>query len=164
MVDCRLADRRPPRDLAAFEATRRACALAGWEDRLVGALDPVATANLRWLAGYRHPRYGIPALAGALRAAFAAPAPLVDGAEAAGDPIAVLPVLYHLLWRQELMADLSVGSGVGPGRASIASAGKPPLAGARRGSRTALARTWYLGAVRRRYRSLVLCIRAVGLY
>ena len=48
-----------------------------------------------------------------------------------------------------------LGSGVGPGRASIASAGKPPLAGARRGSRTALARTRYLGAVRRRYRSLV---------
>ena len=44
----------------------------------------------------------------ALRAAFAAPAPLVDGAEAAGDPIAVLPVLYHLLWRRELAADLSV--------------------------------------------------------
>jgi hypothetical protein len=84
--------------------------------------------------------------------AFAAPAPLVDGAEAAGDPIAVLPVLYHLLWRQELAADLSVGSGVGPGRASIASTGEPPLAGARRGSRTALARTTYLGAVRRRYR------------
>jgi hypothetical protein len=92
VVDCRPADRRPPRDLAAFEATCRACALAGWEYRLAGALDPIGTANLRWLAGYRHPRYGIPALAGALRAAFAAPAPLVDGAEAAGDPIAVLPV------------------------------------------------------------------------
>ena len=131
VVDCRPADRRPPRDLAAFEATRRACALAGWEYRLTGALDPVATANLRWLAGYRHPRYGLPALAGAVRAAFAVPVPLVDGAEAAGDPIAVLPVLYHLLWRQELAADLSVGSGVGPGRASIASASKPPLAGAR---------------------------------
>jgi hypothetical protein len=67
VVDCRPADRRPSRDLAAFEATRRACALAGWEYRLVGALDPVATANLRWLAGYRHPRYGLPALARALR-------------------------------------------------------------------------------------------------
>ena len=40
----------------------------------------------------------------------------------------------------------------------------PPLAGARGGSRTALVRTWYLGAVRRRYLSLVPCIRAVGLY
>ena len=39
---------------------------------------------------------------------FAALAPLVDGAEAAGDPIAVLPALYHLLWQQELAADLSV--------------------------------------------------------
>ena len=100
--------RRGPGDLAAFEATRQACALVGWEYRLVGAPDPVATANLRWLAGYRHPRYGIPALAAALRAAFAAPVPLMDGAEAAGDPVAVLPVLFHLLWRQELTADLSV--------------------------------------------------------
>ena len=108
VIDCRPADRRPPRDLAAFEATRRACALAGWEYRLVGALDPVATANLRWLAGYRHPRYGIPALAEVLRAAFAAPVPLMDGAEAAGDPAAVLPVLYHLLWVQDLATDLSV--------------------------------------------------------
>jgi hypothetical protein len=108
VLDCRPADRRGPRDLAAFEATRRACAEAGWEYRLAGAPDPVATANLRWLSGYRHPRYRIPAAAAALRAAFAAPVPLMDGAEAAGDPVAVLPVLYHLLWRHELAADLSV--------------------------------------------------------
>ncbi|MGH3275169.1 MAG: TnsA-like heteromeric transposase endonuclease subunit [Streptosporangiaceae bacterium] len=108
VVDCRPADRRNPRDLAAFEATRRACGLAGWEYRLTGALDPVSTANLRWLSGYRHPRYGIPEAAEALRAAFAAPVPLMEGAEAAGDPLAVLPVVYHLLWRQELAADLSV--------------------------------------------------------
>ena len=41
------------------------------------------------------------------------------GAEAAGDPIAVLPVLFHLLWRHELAADLSVplypGTLVSPG-------------------------------------------------
>ena len=108
VVDCRPAGRRGPRDLAAFEATRRACGLAGWEYRLAGAPDPIATANLRWLSGYRHPRYGVPLVAAVLRAAFAAPVPLMDGAEAAGDPIAVLPVLYHLLWRQELAADLSV--------------------------------------------------------
>jgi hypothetical protein len=35
------------------------------------------------------------------------PAPL-DGAAAVGEPIAVLPVLFHLLWRQELTVDLSV--------------------------------------------------------
>jgi len=108
VIDCRPADRRPPRDLAAFEATRRACAAIGWEYRLVGALDPVATANLRWLAGYRHPRHHVPPTATALRAAFTARVALMDGAEAAGDPVAVLPVLYHLLWHQELTADLSV--------------------------------------------------------
>jgi hypothetical protein len=47
-------------------------------------------------------------LAEALRAAFAEPVPLLAGAEAVGDPIAVLPVLFHLLWRQDLAADLSM--------------------------------------------------------
>lgn len=32
----------------------------------------------------------------------------MGGAEQAGDPIAVLPVLFHLLRRHELTADLSV--------------------------------------------------------
>jgi hypothetical protein len=65
VVDCRPADRRGPRDLAAFEATRRACALIGWDYRLAGAPDTVATANLRWLSGYRHHRYGVPPVAAA---------------------------------------------------------------------------------------------------
>ena len=65
-------------------------------------------ANLRWLAGYRHPRCFRDEVAGRLREFFAGPAPLMDGAEAVGDPIAVLPVLFHLLWRQELVTDLSV--------------------------------------------------------
>jgi hypothetical protein len=45
-------------------------------------------------------------LAARLRAAFAAPAPLLAGAAAAGDPVAVLPVLFAMLWRGELAADL----------------------------------------------------------
>ena len=51
VVDCRPAERRKPRDIEKFEATARACELAGWEYRLAGATDPVVTANLRWLAG-----------------------------------------------------------------------------------------------------------------
>ena len=40
---------------------------------------------------------------------FTAPLPLLAGAESAGDPIAVvLPVLFHLLWCQDLTVDLSV--------------------------------------------------------
>jgi hypothetical protein len=111
VVDCRPAERRKPRDIEKFEATARACELAGWEYRLAGAMDPVVTANLRWLAAYRHPRHRVPATAGALRQVFTEPAPLMAGAGTAGDPVATLPVLFHLLWRGELAADLSVPLG-----------------------------------------------------
>ena len=37
--------------------------------------------------------------------------PLLAGAALAGDPVAVLPVAYHLLWRRELACDLSVPAG-----------------------------------------------------
>jgi TnsA-like endonuclease N terminal len=108
VVDCRPEERRGPRDAAKFEATARACARVGWEYRLVGTADQIVAANVRWLAGYRHPRHHQPEVAGVLRRVFAAPAPLMAGAEAAGDAIAALPVLFHLLWRHELTADLSV--------------------------------------------------------
>ena len=32
----------------------------------------------------------------------------MEGAEAAGDPLSTLPVLFHLMWRRELVADLSL--------------------------------------------------------
>ena len=111
VIDCRPEERRGPADVAKFDATAQACALAGWEYRLMGAADEVVAANVRWLAGYRHPRYYLPGQVGVLRRVFAAPAPLMIGAEAAGDPIAVLPVLFHLLWCHELAADLAVPLG-----------------------------------------------------
>jgi hypothetical protein len=55
VVDCRPTERIKPRDAVAFAETRRACELVGWEYRLVGAPEPVAVRNVRWLAGYRHP-------------------------------------------------------------------------------------------------------------
>ena len=108
VVDCRPVDRRPAGDAAKFEATASVCAQIGWEYQLLGAAEPVAAANVRWLAGYRHPRHDVPAIAGVLRQVFATPIGLHTGADGAGDPITVLPVLFHLLWRGELVADLSV--------------------------------------------------------
>lgn len=108
VVDCRPLDRRPARDVAKFEATATACAQIGWEYQLLGAAEPVAAANVRWVAGYRHPRHDVPAIAGTLRQMFATPIGLHAGADAVGDPIAVLPVLFHLMWRRELVVDLSV--------------------------------------------------------
>ena len=65
------------------------------------------TGNVRWLSGYRHPRHDRPVPAAVLREVFSAAAPLMAGAQTAGDPIAVLPVLFHLLWRHELAVDLT---------------------------------------------------------
>jgi hypothetical protein len=109
VIDVRPEQRIGERDAAVFAATARFCAQVGWEYERVGELDPVRAANLRWLAGYRHPRYAQPALASRLRAVFAGPAPLMAGAAAAGDPVAVLPVLFGMLWRGELAADLDTG-------------------------------------------------------
>ena len=106
VVDVRADDRIEPEDAEAFAATARACVSVGWEFRRTGVLEAVRAANLRWLAGYRHPRCLDPGRGGRVRREFEEPRPLMDGARQAGDPIAVLPVLYHLLWRHVLEADL----------------------------------------------------------
>lgn len=108
VVDCRPVGRRKPRDLVAFEAAQRACEAVGWEYRLVGSADEVLVRNVRWISGSRHPRHHDGDIAGRLLEAFADGAPLREGAERLGDPIAVLPRLFHLLWSRDLSVDLSV--------------------------------------------------------
>ncbi|MEU7154646.1 TnsA-like heteromeric transposase endonuclease subunit [Streptomyces sp. NPDC045456] len=80
----------------------------GWEFRLLGAPGPVVVRNVRWLAGYRHPRHRLEPAASRLREVFAEPVALMEGAAAAGEPVSVLPVLFHLLWPHELTVELSV--------------------------------------------------------
>ncbi|MRH92440.1 hypothetical protein GFY24_34310 [Nocardia sp. SYP-A9097] len=65
-----------PEDAAAFEVTERASRLVGWDYLRVGALDPVLTANLRCLAGYRHPRCLRPLVMALLEQAIVAPVEL----------------------------------------------------------------------------------------
>src|SRR5262249_54199876 len=123
-------------------------ALAGWGVGGVGVPDRVLVANVAWLARYRHPRCGSPDVARLLLKAFADPAPVMAGAAAAGDPLAVLPVLFHLMWRHVLVAGLAVrltaenlvgpGGALGPGlgaRAiSVSGTGSGSMAGTRRSS------------------------------
>ncbi|MCZ4508805.1 TnsA-like heteromeric transposase endonuclease subunit [Streptomyces sp. ActVer] len=106
VVDVRPDDRIEPCDAVKFAATAAACSLVGWDFLRVGAPDAVLMANARWLAGYRHPRVHRPDVAARLMAVFSEDAPLLEGVRRVGDPIAVLPVLYHLLWRQVFSADL----------------------------------------------------------
>ncbi|WP_054812366.1 TnsA-like heteromeric transposase endonuclease subunit [Nocardia arizonensis] len=108
VLDSRPLELIGERDREAFEATGRACAALDWRyavwDRLRGPL----VANQRWLAGYRHPRCMNTEVAEGLVRVFNRPMPLLEGAELVGDPLGTLPVLYHLMWKQLLVADLAV--------------------------------------------------------
>lgn len=104
VVDVRADDRIGERDEAAFEVTRQVCEQVGWRFRRVGSVGPTLLANLRWLAGYRHPRHAGIVDAEAARVVFAGGLPLTDGARRLGDSIRMLPGVYHLLWRGELQA------------------------------------------------------------
>ena len=64
--------------------------------------------NLRWLSGYRQPRFAVDSTVERLRATFAIPRPLLDGASWCGPSAAVLPVLFHLLRHGQLRAELSI--------------------------------------------------------
>ncbi|RDG35041.1 TnsA-like heteromeric transposase endonuclease subunit [Streptomyces corynorhini] len=106
VLDVRPDNRIEPADAVKFAATAAACARVGWGFERVGVLGPVLAANLRWLSGYRHPRVRNEQVVGALRAVFAEPQGLLTGVREVGDPIATLPVLYHMLWCHELAVDL----------------------------------------------------------
>ncbi len=108
VIDVRPDDRIEPGDAEAFDVTGRACELAGWRFMRVGVPDRVRTANITWLARYRHQRCGSPDPKRLLLKVFADPVPLMVGAAAAGDPLAVLPALFHLMWRHVLVTDLDV--------------------------------------------------------
>ncbi|MET7686334.1 TnsA-like heteromeric transposase endonuclease subunit [Streptomyces sp. NPDC005423] len=71
-----------------------ACAAVGFTYRRLVPPEKVVAANVRWLAGYRHPCYrDAGGLEQAVLAAFAAPRPLMAGATAAGEVLSALPVL-----------------------------------------------------------------------
>ncbi|MFF0794736.1 TnsA-like heteromeric transposase endonuclease subunit [Streptomyces spiralis] len=92
------------RALGAAKAITEACSHIGWTYRRLPPLDGILAANLKWLAGYRNA--GRLGLAAAIIEALARPRPLIEGADAVGDPIEVLPAVFHALWHGQLTTDL----------------------------------------------------------
>lgn len=134
VVDVRADDQIAPRDAAAFEVTRSACTEAGWGFERVGRPEPVLLANVRWLSRYRHPRCRQDPVAARLMEVLAHPGPLLAGAGKAGDWLATLPVLFHLLWRQELAAVRLAVELMGPHTVVRLAGGVPNDRGAAAGS------------------------------
>lgn len=92
----------------AAQYVSAACAEVGWLYRRLEPIDHVLAANVRWLAGYRHPRNagGLERMA-AVQEAFRDPRPLIEGVRAVGDPMAVWPAVFHALWSGRLKVPLS---------------------------------------------------------
>ena len=108
VIDVRPDELAGADDAEVFAATQRACAAVGWGYRRVGVAGAVLAANVRWLSGFRHRRCGnAPAGSELVRRAAAGLVTVADLAGCAGDRLAVLPALYHLLWRGVLAADLA---------------------------------------------------------
>ncbi|MEI5008155.1 TnsA-like heteromeric transposase endonuclease subunit [Streptomyces sp. PmtA] len=108
VVDVRPDERIAPDDAAKFTVPAAACRSVGWDFVRVGTPEPVLMANVRWLAGYRHPA-GAPPGGRRLPGGGAGGGGLLAGALRVGDQIAVLPVLFHLLWLRVLAVDLEAG-------------------------------------------------------
>nr|WP_079104951.1 TnsA-like heteromeric transposase endonuclease subunit [Streptomyces prasinopilosus] len=80
---------------------------AGWCYRFAEPPDSVLVANVRWLAGYRHPRHRAGPWLPRLMAAFRSPRPAVEVVRELGDPIAVWPAVFHALWSGVLRVRLN---------------------------------------------------------
>ncbi|MFF8431699.1 TnsA-like heteromeric transposase endonuclease subunit [Streptomyces sp. NPDC016566] len=64
LADCAGHGDISPRLASRAAVMEAAAAAVGWQYRVLRPPDPVLAANLRWLAGYRHPRYRGGELAG----------------------------------------------------------------------------------------------------
>ncbi|MDW8809605.1 TnsA-like heteromeric transposase endonuclease subunit [Streptomyces scabiei] len=98
LLDCAGRSGPSARLAARARVVAAAAEAAGWSYRLAEPPDPVLVANVRWLAGYRHPRYAAGPWMPALLEAFGSPRPAVEAVCGLGDPIAVWPAVFHALW------------------------------------------------------------------
>jgi hypothetical protein len=114
--DGRLVDVRHPdrveKSAAQFAMTRTVCGEICWHYQVFTGLPVERSQNLRWLAGYRQDRHAPDDdTADAIRECFTTPAALQAGLRRAststGRPLNILMAnMLHLLWRQQLCADL----------------------------------------------------------
>ncbi|MFI7180238.1 TnsA-like heteromeric transposase endonuclease subunit [Streptomyces spororaveus] len=109
LADCVAGRELSQRQRSVAAVLGEMCGAVGWRYWVLGPVEPVYRRNVAWLSGYRHPRYrGSQQVAAALQEAFAARTPLEEGVCGIGDPLVVLPALFHALWAGRLAADLSV--------------------------------------------------------
>ncbi|MEV0281325.1 TnsA-like heteromeric transposase endonuclease subunit [Streptomyces sp. NPDC050610] len=108
LADCAGHGEISPRLASRAAVMEAATAAVGWQYQVLRPPDPVFATNLRWLAGYRHPRYQGGELAVRAAEVFRQPRPLIEGVRELGDPVQVFPVIFHALWHGGVSAPLDV--------------------------------------------------------
>jgi hypothetical protein len=96
----------PPDRAEKFALTARACQFAGWCYRIETEPDPTLLVNVRALAGFRREPADLDRFAPLLLAACAEPKTIGVLSSTIGLRPLVRPVLFHLLWKRWLVADL----------------------------------------------------------
>jgi hypothetical protein len=86
--------------------TQAACAELGWDYQFVGAIDPQRWRNISWLSVYRRPLHGGADLVPRVLALTTRPITLAELLSFLDEPAIVLPVIFHLCWRGQLVFDL----------------------------------------------------------
>lgn len=108
VIDVRPDARVKADDQLVFDATAELCATVGWDYHRLGDLPGVGRANRYWLAGYRHPRcrHQETANAALKHLLDQGPCSIRNLSRVLGDPVLVLPTIFHLMWCREIDADL----------------------------------------------------------
>lgn len=111
LVDVRSSE-RVEENAEQFALTRSVCDQVGWQYEVFTGLAPEVSANLRWLAGYRHDRSAPhPDMVEVILGCFGAPIPFgealsrVQSQSGLSAEIAAANLL-HLIWSRRLNVDL----------------------------------------------------------
>jgi hypothetical protein len=110
IVDVKAPDKRDDPDvMALMRWTERTVGLRGWGFEEWYGAPPQRLANVRFLAGYRRKRLIAEDLIPAVQRAVPAGLTIADIERSVGEssPALVRPVVLHLLWTGELVADMT---------------------------------------------------------
>src|SRR6266704_1302444 len=107
IVDVKPKAAMSDQDRSVFSVVNEACALAGWRHRVWHEPAPRLMRNIEWLAGYRRALCHDPRIANSLFAACSSPTPLGEVVATHSVAEQARPVLYHLMWQQQIGCDLT---------------------------------------------------------
>jgi hypothetical protein len=107
VVDVKPKAAMSDQDCSVFSVMNEACAQVGWRHQVWHEPAPRLMRNIQWLAGFRRVFCHDLKIAEVLLAACSSPTPLGEVVATHSVAEQARPVLYHLMWRQQVTCDLN---------------------------------------------------------